>query len=67
MAGFGWYVLIGFGLLAGISFYLQQAQIEGKLKEQISVAFGGMIVLLLWPVVIGTALISALRKKSPDE
>jgi cytochrome bd-type quinol oxidase subunit 1 len=69
MALFGWYILTGFVLCAVFTFNLLKNSPEGKLRESsdLAVAFGGMIVLLLWPFVLGTALLGALRKRPPDE
>lgn len=67
MALVGWYFVAGVAVLSGVSFYLQSLPLEAKLKEQLSLSFGGMVVLLFWPIILVTAIISARRKKSPDE
>lgn len=67
MALLGWYFLIGFAAMTGFSVYLQTRQIDAKLKEQLALSFGGMIVLVFWPLVLATAIISARRRKVPHE
>lgn len=67
MALVGWYFLAGLASLGGVSFYLQSLPLEAKLKEQLSLSFGGMVILLFWPIILVTAIVSMRRKKSPDE
>lgn len=68
MALFGWYVLGGIVSMVGCGVYLLRNQKEGKLSDQerLSVAVGGMLLLLVWPFVLVSVLYS-LRKKTPDE
>lgn len=67
MALLGWYFLIGFMAMTGFSVYLQTRQIDAKLKEHLALSFGGMVVLVFWPLVLVTAIISARRKNVPHE
>lgn len=67
MAFVGWYFVAGVSVLAGWSFYLQAKPIDDKLKSEITLAFGGIVMLVLWPMVFSAALLNAWRKKSPDE
>lgn len=68
MEWFGWYMLLGLLGMLSLGFYLLKTPVEGKLSEQqdLSVAVGGMVVLLFWPLVLVSVLI-ALGKKTPDE
>lgn len=67
MGFLGWYLVIGFMAMTGFSVYLQTRQIDAKLKEQLALSFGGMVVLIFWPLVLVTAIISARRKNVPHE
>lgn len=68
MEWFGWYMLLGLLGMLSVGFYLLKTPVEGKLAEQqdLSVAIGGMVVLLFWPLVLVSVLF-ALGKKTPDE
>lgn len=63
MGFLGWYLVIGFGVLFVLSIYLQGLQVDAKLKEHLSIAFGGMVVLFLWPLLIGLVLVSYLNRR----
>lgn len=67
MAIVGWYFVVGIVGLMGLSLYLQSLAIDAKLKEQLATTFGGMVVLIFWPIILVTALLSMRRKKAPDE
>jgi hypothetical protein len=58
----GWYFLSGliFVIIGYLSLPLDL--MESKLKDQISYTLGGVLLLVFWPAIPLTALVSAWRK-----
>ena len=67
MGFLGWYLVIGFVVLFFLSIYLQGLQVDAKLKEHLSIAFGGVVVLFLWPMLLGFVLVSFLVRRRSVE